>query len=239
MRCKAREARLIMAYRPQNRTDRAKAMTAAIAVTALLGIGVITGLNVDNVSHTVERLRTFEISLPKPPPPPPPPKPRPRPAQKPQGATAAPKASPIVAPKPVVQLPTTQPVAAAPQPGTGASSANGQGGAGNGTGAGGTGNGLGGGGGGGNTPARLIRNLTRADYRALTGGRMRSGSAGLAIRINAAGRVDSCHVEVSSGDPGIDAGLCPLVQARLAFDPARNVEGRPTAVFTHYRAIWR
>jgi protein TonB len=228
-----------MAYRPQNRTDRAKAMTAAIAVTGILGLGVITGLNVKTVQQAVERLRTFDISLPKPPPPPPPPKPRPQAEKKQQSAPAAPKASPIVAPKPNVQLPTRQPVAAAPQPGTGASSSNGQGGFGKGTGAGGSGNGLGGGGGGGNTPARLVRNLSRSDYRALTAGRMPEGAAGLAIGIDAGGRVNSCRIEHSSGDPGIDAGLCPLVQSRLAFEPARNAQGQPIAYFTHYLARWR
>ncbi len=228
-----------MAYRPQNRTDRAKAMTAAVAVTTILGLGVVSGLNVKSVNQAVERLRTFDINLPKPPPPPPPPRPRPQPEKKRQSAPAAPKASPIVAPKPEVKLPTKQIVAAALQPGTGVSSSNGQGVVGNGTGAGGNGSGLGGGGGGGNTPARLIRNLSPSDYRALSAGRMPAGSAGLAIGIDPGGRVNSCRVEHSSGDPGIDAGLCPLLQSRLAFAPARNAQGQPIAYFTHYLARWR
>jgi protein TonB len=227
-----------MAYRTPLQTSRWKAMLAALVVTGILGFGVITGLNVEMIGRAVDHLRTIEISLPKPPPPElPRPKPKPKPKQ--EGAPAAPKASPVVAPKPEVQLPTRQVIAAAAQPGTGASSANGQGGAGTGTGAGGTGSGLGGGGGGGNTPARLVRNLSRSDYSRLAGGRMPAGSAGLAIRFNAAGRVDSCSVEHSSGDPVIDAGLCPLVAARLLFDPARNAQGRPIAFYTHYLARWR
>jgi protein TonB len=226
-----------MAWRPQDRRDRAKAMTAALAVTAVLGAGVIAGLNVDKVHDVVEHLRTLEINLPKPPPPPQP-RLRPQPRNKPQAAPPAPKASPVVAPKPQVPLPPLQPVAAAQQPGTGASSSNGQGGAGNGTGSGRSGNGLGGGGGG-NTPARLIRNLSRSDYRALTGGRMSAGSAGLAIGIAPNGRISSCRVEHSSGDPAIDSGLCSLVQARLVFAPARNAQGQPIGYFTHYLATWR
>lgn len=228
-----------MAYRPQKRSDRAKAMTAALALTAILGAGLIAGLNVDKVQQAVERLRTFEIDLPKPPPPPPPPKLRPQPQRKQQSAPAAPKASPVVAPKPRVPLPPVQPVAAAPQAGAGASSSNGQGGAGSGTGAGGSGSGLGGGRGGGNTPARLIRNLSRSDYRSLTGGRMSAGSAALAIGIGPNGRISSCRVEHSSGDPTIDSGLCPLVQSRLLFAPARNGQGDPIGYFTHYLATWR
>jgi protein TonB len=211
-------------------------MLAAVFVTGILGFGVITGLNVAMVSRAVEHLQAIDIALPKLPPEPPPPKPEPRPRPKAQGAPAAPKASPIVAPKPEIQLPAKQVVAAAAQAGTGAASSNGQGGAGAGTGAGGTGSGAGGGG---NTPAQLVRNLSRSDYRALTAGRLPQGAAGLAIRVDASGRVDSCRVEHSSGDPVIDTGLCPLISARLVFQPARNAAGQPIAYFTHYLATWR
>jgi len=213
-------------------------MLAALLVTGILGFGVITGLNVDMVGRAVEHLRAFDITLPRPPPPEqPPPRPRPRSKPKAQGALAAPKASPIVAPKPEVQLPARQVIAAAAQAGTGASSASGQGGAGTGSGAGGTGTGLGGGGG--NVPARLIRNLSRSDYRRLTAGRLPQGSAGLAIRVDTSGRIDSCRVEHSSGDPVIDSGLCPLIAAELLFQPARDSSGRPIPYFTHYLATWR
>ena len=225
-----------MAYRTPIPTSRWKAMTAALVVTGILGFGVITGLNVKMVSRAVEHLRTFSIELPNPPPPEPP-KPQRKQAKKAQGAPAAPKASPVVAPKPEVQLPARQTIAAAAQAGTGASSSNGQGGVGNGSGAGGNGTGLGGGGG--NSPAQLVRNLTRSDYRALTAGRMPQGAAGLAIRVAPNGRIDSCRVEHSSGDPVIDSGLCPLVQSRLVFLPARDASGRPIAYFTHYLARWR
>jgi protein TonB len=212
-------------------------MLAALLVTFILGFGVITGLNVDMVSRAVEHLQAFDINLPKPPPPEHP-RPKPKPTPKAEGAPAAPKASPVVAPKSVVEVPTTQPVAAARQAGTGASSANGQGGAGTGTGAGGSGSGPGSGGGG-NTPALLVRNLSRSDYRRLTSGRMPQGSAGLAIGVDTSGRVNSCRVEHSSGDPVIDAGLCPLVFAELRFEPARNARGQPIPYFTHYLARWR
>lgn len=212
-------------------------MTAALAVTGVLGFGVITGLNVNMIRGAVERMQAFDITLPKPKPPEPKPKPLPKPKE--QGAPAAPKASPVILPKPKVELPPTQPVAAAAKPGTGASSSTGQGRAGNGSGAGGTGSGLGGGGGGGGIPARLVRNLSRSDYARLTGGRLPEGAAGLAIGIDAAGRVSSCNVEHSSGDPAIDAGLCPLVRARLGFEPARNAQGQPVPYFTHYLARWR
>ncbi|MGN6156108.1 MAG: hypothetical protein ACTHN4_10310 [Sphingomicrobium sp.] len=227
-----------MAYRTPLRTSRWKAMLAALLVTGILGFGVITGLNVSMVSRAVEHLRAIDISLQQPPPEVPLPKPKPKPRPKAEGAPAAPKASPVVAPKPEVQLPTSQVIAGAAQAGTGASSANGQGGTGTGTAAGGSGLGAGSGGGG-NTPARLVRNLSRSDYRRLTAGRLPEGSAGLAIRVNAGGRIDSCRVEHSSGDPVIDSGLCPLVSATLLFQPAHNSSGQPIPYFTHYLATWR
>lgn len=213
-------------------------MLAALLVTGILGFGVITGLNVDMVNRAVEHLQAFDISLPRQPPEQPRPKPRPKQRTQAEGSPAAPKASPIIAPKPEVLLPATQVIAAATQPGAGASSSNGQGGVGIGTGAGGAGSGAGSGSGG-NTPARLVRNLSRSDYRRLTAGRMPQGSAGLAIGVDASGRVSSCRVEHSSGDAVIDAGLCPLVSVELRFDPARNSSGQPIPYFTHYLATWR
>jgi protein TonB len=213
-------------------------MLAALLVTGILGFGVVTGLNVSMVSRAVEHLQAFDITLPRLPPEPPRPKPHPRPKPKAEGAPAAPKASPVVAPKPEVQLPARQEIAAAARAGTGASSSSGQGGAGTGTGAGGTGTGAGSGGGG-NTPALLVRNLSRSDYRRLTAGRLPQGSAGLAIRVDSGGRIDSCRVEHSSGDPVIDAGLCPLIASRLLFQPARSASGQPIPYFTHYLATWR
>jgi len=226
-----------MAYLAADQKDRWKAMAGAIAVTSILGAGILTGLNVRIVGNAFESPRTFDITLPKLPPLEPPPREQPKQAKTDEGAPAAPKASPIVAPKPKVKLPTKQVIAAAAQAGSGNSSSNGQGGIGTGTGAGGSGNGLGDGGG--ITPARLVRNLSRSDYWRLTGGRLAAGSAGLAIGVDTRGRVHSCVVEHSSGDAVIDSGLCPLVAARLRFRPALDSSGRRIRFYTHYLATWR
>ena len=204
----------------------------------VLGAVIVTGLNVDIVRDAVDRLQSFDVTLEQPPPPEePPPEIQQDRAQEPEGASGA-QPSPIVAPEP--RVPTENPIAAAPIAGTGTSSSTGTGTSGTGPGAGGSGTGAGGGGSGaGNSPARLVRNLTRSDYRRLTGGRMPAGSAGLAIRIDRAGRIDSCRVEHSSGDAAIDAGLCPLVSARLRFQPARDAQGRPIPYYTNYLARWR
>lgn len=233
-----------MAYRLQNRKDRWKAMFAALGVTAVLGAILISGLNVEIVGRAIERLESFDIALQQPPPEEPPPELAREGAREEQGAPGR-RAEPteIVAPEPEVELPAEQPVTAAPVPGTGTAPSAGAASAGTGTGAGGTGSGLGGGGTGGtgvgSLPARLTRNLTHSDYRRLAGNRLPQGSAALALRVNAQGRVDSCRVIRSSGDSRVDAGLCPLASRRLRFEPARDREGRPIPYFTNYFASWR
>ena len=224
-----------------DRPDQAKAVAAVVGVHVLLAAVILSGLNVRTVSAAVERLKTFDIAPPPPPPPSPPPKPAPRPhtAKKPAGAPA-PKAepSPVAAPQPRIQLPF--PVPAAKVAGSGSASTSGAGAAGNGTGAGGSGNGTGGGGDTSRfTPARLVRNLTRGDYRSIAAGRMPSGRAMLSLRVEPSGIPSNCRVVRSSGDAAVDAGLCPLIEARLRFDPARDDQGRPIPYQLQYVATWR
>lgn len=217
-----------MAYRrAEIRTSRWKAMVAAVVVTGVIGFGVITGLNVNMVTHAVETLRAFEINLPKPPPPEIP-KPRPKPAKKPEGAPAAPKTSPIVAPKPEVVLPPKQVIAAAAKAGTGASSSIGQGGAGTGTGAGGSGTGLGRGAG--FTPAQKITKIPNSEYRRLEAvSGLDRGSVGISIRVTPDGRATNCRVVRSSGNSAADSLMCQLTEQYVRFRPALDPQGRPVA----------
>ena len=224
-----------------DRPDQAKAIAAVVGVHVLLAAVILSGLNVRTVTAAVERLKTFDIVPPPPPPPAPPPKPAPRPhtAKKPAGAPA-PKAepSPVAAPQPRIQLPF--PVPAAKVAGSGSASTSGAGAAGNGTGAGGSGNGTGGGGDTSRfTPARLVRNLTRGDYRSIAAGRMPSGRAMVSLRVEPSGIPSNCRVVRSSGDAAVDAGLCPLIEAQLRFDPARDDQGRPIPYQLQYVATWR
>jgi protein TonB len=225
-----------------DRPDKAKALAAVIAVHVALAAIILTGLNVRIVSHAVERLTTIDIKEPPPPPPvrPPPPAPRPSQARKPAGAPA-PKAepTPVVAPTPKIPVPS--PIAAAKVAGTGSASSSGAGVSGTGTGAGGAGTGPGGGGYADYsrfTPARLITPLRNRDYAALTANRMPSGSGDVAIVIAPNGRISSCRVIRSSGDPYVDSGLCPLVASRLYFSPARDDQGRPISYSTNFHAQW-
>jgi len=223
--------------------DKAKAIGAVLLVHAGLGAMILTGLNVDTVSRTIDSLKTFDITPdpPPPPPPPPPPKQEASKAKQEEGA-AGKKAIPteVVAPK--AKLPVKPKIAAAPVAGTGSASSAGAANAGSGTGAGGSGSGLGGGGSGPDysrfTPARLVRNLSRSDYRTIAQGRLPAGSAATAIDIDPNGAVSGCRLLQSSGDPIVDSGLCPLIRARLRFRPALDDRGRPVRYNTNFLARW-
>ncbi|MEO7277589.1 MAG: TonB family protein [Sphingomicrobium sp.] len=222
--------------------DRWKAIVAVAAVHACLAAIIVAGLNVQMVGHAVEQLKTFDfrdLPLPPPvPPPPPPPKPAPKPAKakKPEGAPAR-KAepTPVVAPP----SPRPSPIPAAKIAGKGSSAA--AGGSSAGAGAGGQGNGPGGGGTDFSrfTLAQLIRNLSSGDYRSIGAGRLASGQAMVSLRITPNGLADNCRITRSSGDPAVDSGLCPLIEARLRFRPALDDQGRPIPYQLQFVARWR
>ena len=231
-------------YRSTEREDRAKALAGVLVVHLALGAIILTGLNVDIVRRAVEQqLTTFDIRQPPPPPPqPPPPQQRSKRAKEVKGA-AGKKAepSPIVVPKPAIVLPAMPPVAAAPVAGTGSATRSGAALSGTGTCAGGSGNGRGGGGTGdfsGFTPARLIRNLNRGDYRQLTGDRLPYGRAIVSLQLDEHGVPVECRIARSSGDSHVDSGLCPLITRRLRFEPALDDQGRSIPYRLQYVANW-
>lgn len=216
-------------------------MLAALIATGAVGAAIVAGLNVNVVSQAVERLKTFNLAQPPPPPPPPPPpKPLPEPQMKKAAGAPAKTAepSPVVAPPP--KIPAPSPLPAATVAGAGSASTSGAGTSGTGTGAGGTGNGRGAGGPDYSrfTPAQLIRNLTRGDYRSIAQGRLSSGRAMVSLRVEPTGVPSNCRVVRSSGDPVVDSGLCPLIEARVRFRPALDDQGRPIPYQLQYVATW-
>jgi protein TonB len=226
------------------RPDQAKAIGAVVAVHVALAFVILTGLNVRSVSQAVETLKTFNLREQRPPPPKPPPPTKPRSQgsmKKPEGAPAKrAEPTPVAAPPPRVPMPS--PLPAAKIVGTGSATSSGAAAAGNGTGAGGNGNGPGGGGTGDYsrfTPAQLIRNLSRGDYRSIAQGRMPTGRAMVSLRVETNGAATNCRVVRSSGDPWVDGSLCPLIEARLRFRPALDDQGRPIPYQLQYVATWR
>jgi len=233
-----------MAYRTRNQPDRVKPMIAAIAATAALGVGIISGLSVREVTSAVDGLKTFSIAIPKPPPPPPPPPPprpppenRPQPAKHEQGTRAKQaNPAPVVAPKTLVPRPS--PIPAATVAGTGFASSAGAGGAANGTGPGSYGNGLGGGTGA-FTPARKISKIPDLEYERFVALGIPSGVAGVTVRVNPDGSPSNCRVARSSGSLTADSLMCQLTLAYVRFSPALDPSGRPIAEDVTFFPNWR
>lgn len=224
-----------------SRPDRAKAIFAVVAVHAAIAALILTSPG--TVSMIGESEPTVLIDIKELPPPPPEPQPKADRVKEEEGA-AGKKAepTPIVAPKPRIVVPAKPPVVAAPIAGTGASANAGAATSGSGPGAGGSGSGRGGGGAGdysGYSPALLVRNVGRRDYRTLAAGRLPTGSAMVSLRVQTNGSATNCRVVRSSGDAVIDSGLCPLLTQRLRFKPARDNQERPIPYTLEYVANWR
>lgn len=151
------------------------------------------------------------------------------------------QATPVVAPKPVIEVPTPQPIVASPTPAQGMQATQGAsdvvgpgtgaGGSGSGTGSGGAGAGDGGGGSGIATRARLISpSLRTRDYPAGLRDRLLYGGPPLVtFTVEPNGRVSNCRIYRTSGDPVIDMVTCSLVTARFVYRPAINQRGQPVA----------
>jgi len=226
-------------YVAADRNQRWKAIVAVLVVHVLLALVIVSGLNVRLVGEAVDRLEIFDIAPPPLPPPVPPPEaPRQKATNKPEGAAAKmAEPSPVVAPP--TPLPAQSPIPAAKVAGSGSASTSGAAASGNGSGAGGSGSGAGGGDYSRFTPARLVRNLTRSDYRQLAAGRMPAGRAMVALRVEPSGIPSNCRVSRSSGDSAVDGALCPLIVSRLRFRPALDDQGRPIPYQLQYVASWR
>ena len=224
--------------------ERATAIAAVIAVHVALALIIMTGLNVQMVSHAVEQLTTINLNRP-----PPRPRPvaraktqrRPEQAKKPEGAPAKSRsAAPVEAPQPKLPLPS--PVAAAKVASAGSAANSGAASSGNASGASGSGAGTGGGGYGDFSqfsPARLVSNIPNSEYRRLAATGIQSGAVGVIILVGGNGQVSNCRIARSSGDSAIDALVCQLTLAYVRFDPARDPSGRPVAQDITYFPSWR
>lgn len=219
------------------RQDRAVAALVAAVLVALLLYGLVIGLAVGASGVADSALKLFGVE------PPPPPRavrrvvPH-RPSRRPSGEAAPPnlrsRATPVVAPVPVVLLPPPPPVVVAPLPFEGAQATQGAaaqagpgtgaGGEGDGTGAGGWGNGAGAG----DVPPRQVGGrLKDSDYPLAAGAAGVSGTVGVRFVVAVDGRVPRCEVTRSSGSDLLDETTCRLIVRRYRFRPARDARGRP------------
>lgn len=229
--------------------DRAKSIAAVAAIHLVLGAMLLqVSGKMPAVIQEAAPLEVFDvIEVPEPPPPvvelQQPRTPEEEGAAAPENIRS--KASPVVAPKPEVKLPTPPPVVAAPTPAQGPDPSQGAsdrpgpgtgaGGAGTGTGSGGSGSGTGGGGGGEGTRPALVRGITNRDYpAAIQRNWPRGGRIFLRLRIQPDGRPSQCDVMQSFGDRLTDQWTCSLVMQRGVFRPATDDHGRPVAAWFGY-----
>ena len=233
------------AIRPTPQQRRSSASLTAL-VTAALGYAFIAGLGVSVPHVASEALVAFAVT---PPPPPPPPKPAPRHDTRREGAAAPAnlksKATPIVAPPPIVPITPPPLINVAPKPDVGAQTTTGAapvpgpgtgaGGQGNGTGSGGSGNGEGAG----DVPPRQIAGkLSTRDLPPGIKQPGRGGTVSVLYVVTPQGRATDCQVTHSSGDAELDALTCRLIEQRFRFDPSRHADGRPVESMVEEDHTW-
>lgn len=238
------------AIRPTQRQRLGAASMTALVVTAL-GYALLFGLNVAAPRIPESALVAFNVP-PAEPPPPPAPAPSPSAAPREEGAAAPPnltsKATPVVAPEPIVRIEIPPPpIPAAITPAEASDTASGaadvpgpgpgSGGIGSGSGSGGAGNGPGGGGG--DIPPRHIAGrITDRDYPAAAGAAGIGGTVGVLYVVTVDGRATDCEITQSSGSPLLDATTCRLIEQRFRFKPSRNAQGQPVESMIEQNHNW-
>ena len=227
-----------------SRPDKAKAITAVAGVYAVI-IAAVLLMPADSPLRIGESTPTVLIDVKELPEPQPPPEEQPGKAEEEEGA-AGKKAepTPVVAPKPVIEVPAKPPVTAAPGAGTGSAATAGAAETGTGPGAGGSGTGRGGGGSGGGggigTEARLLGgNSSRLPARLLRVFTVERGYGYLWLTVSESGRVTDCSVLQSTGDGDVDQALCNLMIRQSRWEPARDRQGNPVTAKVRYTATWK
>ena len=223
-------------------------------IVALLGYALLLGLHVSIAMRSEQVVDLLDIRTP-PPPPPHPKKPVEHPHSTKASGAASPrnlrnKATPVVAPPPIVKLPPPPPpLVIAPKPGTGMAASNGAsnrpgpgegaGGEGNGTGAGGEGDGDGDG-----IAPREIEDKLKFSYLSPDVERALSADhqwhdVGVRYSIEISGRVTHCVVTKPSGIAGLDAETCQAIEQHFRYHPARDPNGQRWVSTMDNDEAWR
>lgn len=199
---------------PRRRTT---AIAAVIAIHAVVGYVLVTGLSFTAFEKIREYKPIFEFKDPPPePPPPPPPEAKTQPETQPEQDIIAPPKPfdlsntaldnvkpfdpvevpvPTFTPKPLV-LPTPAPPAFAPKRAAPR-----------------------------NDPARWVMT---DDYPSRLIREGVEGVAGFRVVVGSDGKVDACEITASSGNAQLDEATCRYVTRRARFDPATDGNGQKT-----------
>lgn len=224
--------------------DRAKAIAGVLVVySALWAMLLLT--RSDEPLRTGDAAPTVLIDVKELPEPQPPPEAQAGKTEEEEGA-AGKKAdpTPVVAPKPVIEVPSNPPVTAAPIAGTGSAPTAGAAETGTGPGAGGSGTGRGGGGSGGGgaqgSQAKLLGgNSSRLPSRLLRPFPTDRGYGYLLLTIAESGRVTDCSVLQTTGQAPVDQALCDIMVRQSRWEPARDRQGNAVSTKVRYTATWK
>ena len=233
--------------------DRGSAIVAVAAIHAALLFAFLNMSGRIDLPVPESVLQTIDIDALEPPPPPPPPQPeqqreRQRPEEEEGGSPAniRSRATPVVAPKPIVEPQRPNRIAVTETPNQGAAPTQGAadvrgpgtgaGGTGTGTGTG-SGSGAGGGDGGVAYPPRLVTpDLRGRDFgQELLRQWPRGAQVFLRLRVDSRGFISECILDRGTGVRAIDSEICNLAHQRLRFRPALNRAGQPVAGWFGYR----
>ena len=230
-------------------------MAAVAAIHVGLAFAFLHMSGTVSLADAGRAIQVFDVREIVPPPPPPPPPPAESRSEKPKAreGAASPKnikseATPVVAPKPRIEIPVPPPIAVSETPREGAAPTQGAsdvrgpgtgaGGVGTGTGSGGAGSGPGGGGDGGiaEMPRLLTPVLRGRDFPpGMLDNWPRGAQVFLRFRIDSGGRIIQCFVDRGTGNPAIDSAICRMTQQRFRYRPAINRSGQAVAGWAGYR----
>jgi protein TonB len=226
------------------RPDKAKAV-AGVALVYALVVGAVLVMPSDSGLRPGESEPMVLIDVKEVPQPQPPPPEEAGKAELEEGAAGKrAESTPVVAPKPAIEVPVRPQVVAAPVAGTGSATTAGAATSGTGPGAGGAGKGPGGGGSGGGAgiaaQAKLLGgNSSKLPARLLRGFSTERGYGHLLLTVATTGRVTDCEVLQTTGDTGVDQALCNLMIGQSRWEPARDSAGQPITVKVRYTATWK
>ena len=226
----------------QDQTKRNTAIIGVVAIHAMLGYALVSGLAMNVIETVRTSVDTFDVKdepLPPPPPPPPPPQndeivdpiPTSPPVQTPPNPLPLPNNNPLdtIPFDPARPLPDTGPLALPdPGPATPLPSATPKPEP---------------------KPAFLPKApspsndqmgwVTASDYPGPDLRRGNEGTTSYRLVVGTNGRVSACEATRSSGHPGLDRAACKSIERRARFDPATNENGAKVVGTFNGTVSWR
>lgn len=210
-----------MAYADQGMSgNRIIAIIIVVLIHLAVGYALVTGLAYSATKKLIERVTTVDVEEPEPepeePPPPPPDEVMPPPPVAPPppinvSTTPPPIQTVTTPPPPAPVIPIAAPPPPPPSQARGVSPRNQR-----------------------SWASRIQQNYPSRAVRDGT-----EGTVGVAVTVNAEGRVSACSVTSSSGSSILDRAACDGMERYARFEPALNAAGNPISASWSTRIVYR